>query len=126
MKLNLKKYFNNNSDFSEIFINFSIFKKELKQVFEIFNKKKIAKQIIQYLQQKISVADYTVKFQKYINFANWNNIALITIFKQDLKNNIKNKFIYIDAKIDSIQVLIEIAISINNRLYKQNIEKKYN
>jgi len=126
LKLNLKKYFNNNSDFSEIFINFSIFKKELKQVFEIFNKKKIAKQIIQYLQQKISVADYTVKFQKYINFANWNNIALITIFKQDLKNNIKNKFIYIDAKIDSIQVLIEIAISINNRLYKQNIEKKYN
>jgi len=70
LKLNLKKYFNNNSDFSEIFINFSIFKKELKQVFEIFNKKKIAKQIIQYLQQKISVADYTVKFQKYINFAN--------------------------------------------------------
>ncbi len=32
----------------------------------------------------------------------------------------------IDAKIDSIQVLIEITININNRLYKQNIEKKYN
>ncbi len=48
------------------------------------------------------------------------------MFKQDLKNNIKNKLIYISAKIDSIQVLIEIAISVNNRLYKQNIKKRYN
>jgi len=70
LKLNLKKYLNNNLDSLEVFISFNIFKKELRQVFEIFNKKKIAKQIIQYLQQKISVADYTVKFQKYINFAN--------------------------------------------------------
>ena len=48
------------------------------------------------------------------------------MFKQDLKNSIKNKLIYIDAKINSIQILIEITISIDNKLYKQNIEKRYN
>ena len=32
----------------------------------------------------------------------------------------------INARIDSIQILIKIAISVNNKLYKQNIEKKYN
>jgi len=126
LKLNLRKYFNNNSDFSEIFISFSIFKRELRQVFGIFNKKKIAKQVIQYLQQKISAADYTVRFQKYVNLANWNSIVLIAMFKQDLKNNIKNKLMRTDAKIDSIQILIEISISIDNRLYKQNIKKRYN
>ncbi len=48
------------------------------------------------------------------------------MFKQDLKNNIKNKLMRTDAKIDSIQILIEISISIDNRLYKQNIKKRYN
>jgi len=126
LKLNLKKYLNNNLDSLEVFISFNIFKKELRQVFEIFNKKKIAKQVIQYLQQKILAANYTIKFQKYINLANWNSIVLITIFKQNLKNNIKNKLMRINARIDSIQILIKIAISVNNKLYKQNIEKKYN
>ncbi len=32
----------------------------------------------------------------------------------------------IGARIDSIQILIEIAINIDNKLYKQNIEKRYN
>jgi len=126
LKPNLRKYLNNESDPSEIFISFSIFKKELRQVFEIFNEKKIAKRVIQHLQQKILAADYVARFQKYANLANWDSIALIAIFKRDLKNNVKNKLMRIGAKIDSIQVLIEIAISVNNRLYKQNIKKRYN
>jgi len=126
LKSNLKKYLNNGSDLSEIFISFSIFKRELRQVFGIFNKKKIAKQVIQYLQQKISAADYAARFQKYVNLANWNNTALIAMFKRDLKNNVKNKLMRIGAKIDSIQVLIEISISVDNKLYKQNIKKRYN
>jgi len=38
----LKKYLENNKDSEEIFINFDNFKKELRQVFGIFNKKEIA------------------------------------------------------------------------------------
>ncbi len=48
------------------------------------------------------------------------------MFKRDLKNNVKNKLMRIGAKIDSIQVLIEISISVDNKLYKQNIKKRYN
>jgi len=125
LKPNLRKYFNNKSDSSEIFISFSIFKRELRQVFEIFNEKKIAKRVIQHLQQKILAADYVARFQKYANLANWDSIALITIFKRDLKNNVKNKLMRTGAKIDSIQVLIEMAISVDNRLYKRNIKKRY-
>jgi hypothetical protein len=71
-------------------------------------------------------ADYIVRFQKYINLINWNNAALITIFKRDLKNSVKNKLICIDAKIVTIQILVEIAISIDNKLYKRNIKKRCN
>ena len=35
---------------------------------KIFNEKQIAKRVIQYLREKISIIDYIIKFQKKINF----------------------------------------------------------
>jgi len=46
LKLNLRKHLKNKKDLEEIFINFDVFKKELRQVFEIFNEKQIAKRVI--------------------------------------------------------------------------------
>ncbi len=50
-----------------MFTNFDNFKKEFRKIFETFNKKQIAKKVIQYLIQQIFAADYAAKFQKYIN-----------------------------------------------------------
>ncbi len=68
LKSNLQKYLKNyNKNLYTIFTNFDNFKKELRRIFEIFNKKQIAKKVIQYLTQQIFAANYVAKFQKYIN-----------------------------------------------------------
>ncbi len=48
------------------------------------------------------------------------------MFRQDLKNNLKNKIIYNNRSISDIFDLIEIAIDFDNKLYKRVIEKRYN
>ena len=46
LKSNLRKHLKNEEDSREIFINFDVFKKELRQVFEIFNERQITKRVI--------------------------------------------------------------------------------
>ncbi len=47
LKLNLQKYLKNyNKNSYTIFTNFDNFKKELRRIFETFNKKQIAKRVI--------------------------------------------------------------------------------
>ncbi len=48
------------------------------------------------------------------------------MFRQDLKNNLKNKIIYNKRTLSNIFDLIEVAIDLNNKLYKRAIEKRYN
>ncbi len=48
------------------------------------------------------------------------------MFRRDLKNNLKNKIIYNKRFISNIFNFIEVAIDLDNKLYKKTIEKKYN
>ncbi len=48
------------------------------------------------------------------------------MFRQDFKNNLKNKIIYNSRNINNIFDFIEVAIDLDNKLYKKTIEKKYN
>ncbi len=48
------------------------------------------------------------------------------MFRRDLKNNLKNKIIYNKRFISNIFNFIEVAIDLDNKLYKRTIEKKYN
>ena len=68
MKFTFRKYFTNEINDNKIFEFLIKFKKKIRNIFEIFNEKQIAKRVIQHLRQKISTIDYIVKFQKKINF----------------------------------------------------------
>ena len=68
MKFTFRKYFTNEIDDDEMFEFLIKFEKKIRNVFKISNEKQIAKRVIQYLRQKISIIDYVVKFQKKINF----------------------------------------------------------
>ncbi len=48
------------------------------------------------------------------------------MFRQDLKNNLKNKTIYNKKYIDNIFNFIKVVIDFNNKLYKKTIKKQYN
>ncbi len=48
------------------------------------------------------------------------------MFRQDLKNNLKDKIIYNRRILNNIFDFIEIAIDLDNKLYKKTIKKRYN
>ncbi len=49
----------------------------------------------------------------------------MTMFKRDLKKNVKNELMRSDARFDIIQTLIKIAIDVDDKLYKRVIKKRY-
>jgi len=48
------------------------------------------------------------------------------MFRQDFKNNFKNKIMRNSKSINNIFDLIEVAINFNNKQYKRTIKKQYN
>jgi hypothetical protein len=48
------------------------------------------------------------------------------MFRQDFKNNFKNKIMRNNKFISDIFNLIEIVIDFDNKLYKRTIKKQYN
>lgn len=55
----------------------------------------------------------------------WDDAALMTIFCRRLKDNVKNKLMQDGASIKNLSTLIEWAIDLDDRLYKQAMEKRH-
>jgi len=53
-------------------------------------------------------------------------MVFIIMFRQDFKNNFKNKIMRNNKFINNIFDFIEVAIDLNNKLYKKIIKKQYN
>ena len=49
----------------------------------------------------------------------------MTMFKRDLKKNVKNELMRSGARFDTIQILVKIAIDVNDKLYKRAMKKQY-
>ena len=125
LKLNLCKKFNDNENNKEIFTQFSRFKKEIRRIFEIFNEKQTAERIIQHLIQKTSVNDYIARFQEHTNLIKWNEVALMTIFEQELKNNVKDEIMRDERNYKSLAEFIGIVIDLDDKLYERVMRKWY-
>ena len=50
----------------------------------------------------------------------------MTMFRRELKNNVKNEIIRDEQNYKSLAKSIEIVIDFNNKLYKQVMKKQYN
>ncbi len=48
------------------------------------------------------------------------------MFRQDFKNNFKNKIICDNKIINDMFNFIEVIIDFNNKLYKRTMKKRYN
>ncbi len=108
-----------------MFTNFDNFKRELRRIFETFNEKQIAKRVIQHLTQRIFVANYATRFQKYVNLIKWNDVAFMTMFRRDLKDNLKNEIMRDERILNDMFNLIEVVIDLDDKLYKRAMKKKY-
>jgi hypothetical protein len=50
----------------------------------------------------------------------------MTMFRRDLKNNLKNEIMRDDKFISDMFDLIEVAIDLDDKLYKKIMKKRYN
>ncbi len=50
----------------------------------------------------------------------------MTMFRRDLKNNLKNEIMRDNKFINDMFDLIEIVIDLDDKLYKKAIKKRYN
>jgi len=126
LKPNLRKYLKNHDENPRaMFTNFDNFKRELRRIFETSNEKQIAKRVIQHLTQRTSAAEYAARFQKYANLIEWDDAALMTMFRRGLKNNLKNEIMRDDRSISDMFDLIEVVIDLDDKLYERAIKKRY-
>ena len=118
LKFSFRKKLDDDENDKKIFTQFSKFKKEIRRIFEIFNEKQIAERIIQHLIQKTSANNYAAQFQKHANLIEWDDVALMTMFRRKLKDNVKNKIMRDERDYENLAELIEIVIDFNDKLYK--------
>jgi len=50
----------------------------------------------------------------------------MTMFRRDLKNNLKNEIMRDDRSISDMFDLIEVTIDLDDKLYEKAMKKKYN
>ena len=124
-KSKFRQYLNDDENIDNIFFNYNDFKKKIKRIFEIFNEKQIAKRNIQHFTQRTSATNFAVRFQKQVNLIEWNDVALMSMFRRDFKNNVKNELIRWDEKLKNFNQLIETAMKLNDKLYEKIMKKRY-
>jgi len=92
----LKKYLEDKDNPDNQYIrswmeSFARFRVEIRRVFGPLNENKVATRVIQYLSQKKSAAEYSTQFQQYTIKTDWDDNALIMMYRRGLKFNVKEE-----------------------------------
>ena len=124
-KPTLRKFLDDQEDDDDLFAQFSNFKKEIRRVFGETNEEMAAVRIIQHLKQRTSASEYTARFEEYSQLTEWNDEALMTMYRRGLKDNVKDELMRDGRVIDSMDELTKAAIEIDNKLYERAMEKRY-
>lgn len=98
--------------------DWQVFKDKLRQIFSQANETSTAERAIQQLHQTKSAADYANKFQQYAIQTSWNDAALMRMFRQGLKPNVRIELMRSGATLETLSVLIDESIRIDNNLYE--------
>jgi hypothetical protein len=102
--------------------DFEEFKKKICVIFSSRSEVNITTCNIQTLKQTRSVADYANQFQQYSLLTEWDDKALMTMFRQGLKNDVKIKLMRSGASLNTLDDVINKAINIDTRLYELLLE----
>jgi hypothetical protein len=102
----------------------SVFKEQLRKVFGLQKEEAVAERDIQRLRQTTSVSDYATKFESLKARLNWDDNSLKRMFKQGLKDRVREELMRSGAAQDNLQQLMEESIRIDNELYELYLEKQ--
>ena len=100
------------------------FKKELRKNFSPFKESTLAEQKIQNLRQIHSAADYTTLFQQYAAKLEWDDNALMRMYKQGLKPAVRMELMRTGTSVTNLKELQEEAIRLDNELYELALEER--
>lgn len=106
----------------EIFSNFDNFEAYLVEGFRETDKVRKASNKIAKLIQKGFTLAYAATFRQLSAKTNWNNDAIIQMFYQGLKDEVKDE-LYKENRPDIFSKYAKMAVKIDNRLYKRRMEK---
>jgi hypothetical protein len=125
MKPMLQKYLNEREDPDGIMRSFVRFKAEIRRIFGISNEDKVAVRLIQHVRQHTSASDYAAKFQEYAQVTDWDDSALMTMYRRGLKENVKDELMRTGQKIENLDELIRATIEIDDNLYERAMERRH-
>ena len=118
-------FVHNQEDPDGLFTHFGRFAQEVKRVRGPSNEDFVAERAIQELRQKGPAADYAAKFQSHVRRTGWNDKALRTMFEKGLKDNVRDELMRVpDADKDTLDHMMEMAIQLDDKLYRRHWEKK--
>ena len=123
----LTKYLdsNNNEDaINRMFNDFEGLKEKVRQSFKVANESLVAERAIQRLKQTKSAGDYANEFQRYSIQTEWNDAALMRMYRQGLKDKVRMEILRSGAATDTLDQLIEESIRIDNELYEFELESR--
>ena len=126
----LKRYFEepdgeDNLDIKKWLENFRRFTIEVRRVFGPSNEEQVAVRIIQHMTQKKSAAEYSTQFQQYAAQTDWDDNALMSMYRRGLKDTVKDELMRTGAVIKDMESLMAQAIEIDDKLYERTLERNY-
>ena len=125
-KSKVRSYLDDEKDIDDkIFTRFNNFKVAIRRIFEVFNEEQFVERIIQHLKQHEFAFDYVARFQKYVNIIDWDESTLQTMYRRELKKQIKNELMRDEWAYETLDELIEIFIDLDDKLYEWAMKKKY-
>lgn len=121
----LKKYMDSDNQeeaITHMFEDWDAFKEKLRQTFSVANEPANAERAIQSLRQTNSAGDYANKFQHYAIQTEWNDTALMRMYRQGLKSQVRMELMRSGARIATLDELINESIRLDNVLYEYEKE----
>lgn len=114
-------------DAKGIMRSFEPFAKDLKVIFGASEdaEENAAVRLIQTLRQKGSASDYTSRFKEYMPLTNWDDEALRVMYRNGLKEHVKDELMRSSAAVDTLDRVIVEAIRIDDMLYERSMEKRH-
>ena len=116
-----------NEDIKRWMESFSRFRVEIRRNFGPSNENNVAVRVIQHLTQRKSAAEYSTQFQQYSARTDWDDKALMTMYRRGLKANVKEELMRVEAGavIDDLETLMKTVTGIDDRLYELAMEKRH-
>jgi hypothetical protein len=84
-----------------------------------------AARLIQLQKQTGSVRDYAAKFQELAVVLDWNDAALMEMYRKGLRDDVKDELMRYRTPVDNLGQMIEATSIIGDQLYERHLERKY-